>query len=258
MYRPGEVVNQIAQARAHGRHLLLAMAGGAHRQYKTDGVFDLSKWLARMSDYNTSEIREAIAQGVADGTVIGNIVMDEPHNTVAQNSWGPKGTVTKAIVDTMCAYVKGIFPTLPVGVVHDHEVFQPQVSYHVCDFLLDQYAARKGPVAEFRDAGLAMGRRDDISIIFSLNVLDGGTQARRDGQWDCAFPATGGRGTFEPNCRMTAQQILDFGSVLGPAGCALTMWRYDRNFMDAPDNKEAFTELAARLAQAPSKSCGRP
>jgi hypothetical protein len=258
MYKPEEVVSQINKARAQGRHLLLAMAGGAHRQYKTDGVFDLSKWIARMSDYNTSEIRDAIAKGVADGTVVGNIVMDEPHNTVAENSWGPKGTVTKAIVDTMCAYAKGIFPSLPVGVVHDHEVFQPQVSYHVCDFLLDQYAARKGPVTQFRDAGLAMGRRDDISIIFSLNVIDGGTQARRNDNWDCPYPATGGRGTFEPNCRMTAQQIKDFGSVLGPAGCALTMWRYDRNFMNAPDNQEAFTEVAALLAKSPGRSCARP
>jgi hypothetical protein len=258
MYKPEEVVSQINRAREQGRHLLLAMAGGAHRQYKTNGVFDLSKWIARMSDYNTTEIRDAIAKGVADGTVVGNIVMDEPHNTVAENSWGPKGTVTKAIVDTMCGYVKGMFPSLPVGVVHDHEVFQPKVSYHVCDFLLDQYAARKGPVTDFRDAGLAMGRRDDMSIIFSLNVIDGGTQARRDGSWDCPYPATGGRGTFEPNCRMNAQQILEFGSVLGPAACALTMWRYDRNFMNAPDNQAAFTELAARLAQARATSCARP
>ena len=91
MYKPEEVVSQINQARAQGRHLLLAMAGGAHRQYKTAGVFDLSKWIARMSDYNTTEIHDAIAKGVADGTVVGNIVMDEPHNTVAENSWGPKG-----------------------------------------------------------------------------------------------------------------------------------------------------------------------
>jgi hypothetical protein len=57
---------------------------------------------------------------------------------------------------------------------------------------------------------------------------------------------------------MNAQQILEFGSVLGPAACALTMWRYDRNFMNAPDNQAAFTELAARLAQARATSCARP
>ncbi len=252
------ILPRLRQARATHHRVILAMTGGSHTQYKTDGVFDYSKWLAKMITYDTDAIREAIAQGVRDGTIIGNSVMDEPHNTSGQSSWGPKGTLTKARVDSMCAYVKQMFPTLPVGVVHDHDIFQPKQSYHVCEFLVDQYAARTGDVTEFRDAALALASRDRMSIIFSLNIIDGGIQAARDGNWDCSPTLTSGRGTFGPNCRMTAQQVRDWGILLGSAGCALTMWRYDPEYMADPANIASFKEVAARLAALPRRSCGRP
>jgi hypothetical protein len=151
-----------------------------------------------------------------------------------------------------------MFPTLPVGVVHDHEVFQPNQSYHVCEFLVDQYAARKGDVTQFRDEALAMARRDKMAIVFSLNVIDGGIQAPRDGAWACSPTETEGRGSFKPNCRMTAQQVRDWGILLGSSGCALTMWRYDPQYMADPANVASFREVAAKLATLPSRSCGRP
>ena len=129
----------------------------------------------------------------------------------------------------MCGYVKGMFPSLPVGVVHDHEVFQPRQSYHVCEFLLDQYAARKGTVAEFRDAGLAMGRRGRHVDIFSLNMIDGGTQASGTAAWDCPFRRDRGPGHLRAQLPDDRPADPRLGIVLGSAGCALTMWRYDRN-----------------------------
>ena len=79
----------------------------------TDGKFDLAKWRARMDTYNTPAIKQAVAAAVADGTIIGNSVMDEPHNETVAAGWG--GNVTKAMVDGMCGYVKQIFPTLDGG-----------------------------------------------------------------------------------------------------------------------------------------------
>jgi hypothetical protein len=257
-FTAANIIPRLREARATRHKVILAMTGGSHNQYKTAGVFDFSKWLAKMDTYDNDAIREAVAQGVADGTIIGNSVMDEPHNTVNQSSWGPKGTMTKALVDSMCAYVKQMFPTLPVGVVHDHEVFQPNQSYHVCEFLVDQYAARKGDVTQFRDEALAMARRDKMAIVFSLNVIDGGIQAARDGNWACSPSETEGRGSFKPNCRMTAQQVRDWGILLGSSGCALTMWRYDPEYMADPANVASFREVAAKLATLPSRSCGRP
>lgn len=254
---PDDLAQRIAMLRAAKHHLLMAMTGGAHANYTTDGVFDINKWKARMNHYDTPAIKAALAAAVADGTIIGNSVMDEPQNTTPGKAWGPAGTMTKARVDEMCGYVKGIFPTLPVGVVHDHRVFEPDASYKTCDFIVSQYrwSKTKGDVAKFRDDALALGRRDGIAIAFSLNILDGGVPKRRAAE--CPIPETGGPGTAGPACRMTAAQVREWGLALGPAGCALTMWRYDPAFMSNPENVQAFNDVAAALAKAPAKPCRR-
>lgn len=252
-----EIVAQIAAARAHGVRLVLAMTGGSHDRYTTNGVFDLAKWQAAMDEFDTPAIRDAVAEGVADGTVIGNSVMDEPQQSDGTSSdpaksWGPAGTMTKARVDGLCAYVKGIFPTLPAGVGHDHAAFQPDSSYQVCEFFMGQYAARKGNVLDWRDGGLAMAARDHMVPIFSLNLLNGGPQDKT-GVWDC--PGTGGLGTRKPNCRMTPAQVRDWGTALGQAGCAMLTWEYDTDFMAKPENQSALSSVAIALAALPRTRC---
>ncbi|HEX3236303.1 MAG TPA: hypothetical protein VHR41_19085 [Gemmatimonadales bacterium] len=256
---PDAIITQLNTARAAHRHVIFNMTGGSHNRYLTGGEFDRGKWQAVMDGYDTPEIKAAVAAAVADGTLLGNSVMDEPnvHGLGDGNTWGPSGTMTKARVDSMCAVVKALFPTLPVGVGHQHDAFQPQASYRVCEFIIDQYSSRAGDVTAFRDAGLALARRDHHAIVFSMNILNGGIQAVRDGSWNCPTPSTGGRGTGDPNCRMTAEQVRTVGLTLGPAGCALLMWRYDRDFMSNPENEQAFKDVGARLAALPGRPCTR-
>ena len=120
---------------------------------------------------------------------------------------------------------------------------------------MSQYAHRHGDVRKFRDDALALGRRDGIAIAFSMNIMNGGIQAARDGRWACDPNLTAGRGTYEPNCRMTPQQVRDWGIILGEAGCALMMWRYDDTFMAKAENQAAFGEVAKRLATVPRRAC---
>ena len=249
---PETIRPRLAVARGRGMKLILAMTGGAHARYMTGGIFDMAKWKAAMDRYDTGDIKAAVAEGVADGTIVGNSVMDEPQNTSADNSWGPPGTMSKPRVDEMCGYAKSIFPTLPVGVVHDHRMLDPGKNYTVCEFVLSQYREAKGPVTAFRDGGVAFAARSGVAIAFSLNILDGGT--RMSG---CPAPATGGPGTYGSNCRMTPAQILEFGRVLGPAGCAFSLWRYDSRFMALPENQQAFEELAGHLTMLPERPCRR-
>jgi hypothetical protein len=262
-YSPDNIVDRLSIARQRGVKQLPAMTGGARANYLTDGVFDMAKWKARMDQYNTPAIKAAVAAAVSDGTLMGNSVMDEPGNTGINeaneaNSWGPAGTMTKARVDSMCGYVKAIFPTLAVGVFHDYKGFEPTKSYQVCDFIVSQYRMAKGDVTAYRDGGLALAQRDGHAILFSLNIIDGGAKdSVNDGVWDCPLSITGGYGSYAPNCRMTAQQVRDFGMVLGPAGCGLVMWHYDDVFMADPDNQAAFRDVAQRLGSLPAKACRR-
>jgi hypothetical protein len=254
-YSAGNIVSRIEDARRMKIRLFLNMTGGKHSNYMTDGVFDMSKWVAKMNTFNTAAIKTAVAAGVADGTIIGNDVMDEPNVSGAGdgNTWGPPGTMTKARVDQMASYAKGIFPTLPMGVTHKHNTFEPTKSYQVIDFIIDQYDANQGTPGAFRDAALAMARRDGHSVLFSINILDGGTIIA-----GCPIPQTGGTGTYGNRCRVTADQLEQWGLVLGPAGCGLTMWQYNSDFMANLDNQRAFRNVAAKLATLPAKSCRRP
>ncbi len=229
------IVSKISEARATKTKLLLAMTGGAHDNYLTFGVFDRSKWDAKMDSFNQPAIQSAVAGAVADGTIIGNVVMDEPNVSGSGdgNTWGPAGTMTKARVDSLCGYVKELFPTLPAGVQHRHDIFEPTKSYRVCDFVASQYASRVGDATAFRDSGLAMARRDGHAILFAMNILNGGVQDK-DGVYDCTGPGQGGKGTYSPNCRMTAQLVRDIGQTLGPAGCGFMVWRYDDDLHGRP------------------------
>jgi hypothetical protein len=252
---PSEMVAHLDAARARGMSIVLAMTGASHDRYKTNGVFDQGKWEAAMNGYDTPAIRDAIAAAVADGTVIGNSVMDEPQQSGTDTKdWGPPGTMTKGRVDQLCGYVKAIFPTLPVGVGHDHNAFEPANSYTVCEFFMPQYAARKGSVTAWRDGALAMAQRDGLAVVFSMNLLNGGVQDRT-GAWDC--PGTGGLGDRSPNCRMTPAQVRDFGLTLGVAGCAMLSWKYDSEFAAKPENQEAFSTIAVALAALPRPRCVR-
>ncbi len=246
---------------------MLAMTGGSHSAKNPgcclsviNGVlqFDRAKWNATLATFNTATIRDAIAKGVADGTVIGATVMDEPYVSGAGdgNTWGPKGTMTKARVDSLCVEVKRYFPTLPAGAEHQHQLFEPTKSYQTCDFIVDQYNAWMGSITTWRDAGLAMAARDHHAVLFSLNVLDGGVQDK-DGTYDCSGAGQAGKGTYSPNCRMTATQLHDWGLALGPSGCGLLMWQYDGAYATNYDNQRSFKDIAAAMGSASKKACRR-
>ena len=251
---PETVIAMIANARAAKQSLILALTGGPAEEYSTNGKFDLAKWKRRMDQYNTTAIREAIAGGVADGTVLANSLMDEPEHA----KWG--GVMTKPMIDSMAAYAKRYFPTLPVGPSHGpngYYQWRPTERYRVVDYVRNQYNwwVTKGDAAAWRDKVLAQAKLDGVAVAFSLNILNGGQTAARDRKWSCPAGTSAGRGTYEPACRMTATQIREWGTLLGPAGCALMMWRYDSAAMGRADNQRAMGDVAAALATMPARAC---
>lgn len=255
---PGGVVQQIQAARAKGQKLMLSLTDGPRRLQITNGKFDMVKWKLRMDGYNTAAIRAEVAKGIADGTIIGNATINEPKNA----EWG--GVVNKAVMDQMCGYVRKIFPTLPSGPITVHWWLREQ-TFRTCDFIVDQYTwaqpplgwgtpGGKGNVAAWRDAALAQAKKEGITIAFSMNVLGGGVEVA-----GCPLPLTGGPylPTVSKPCRMTATQVRDYGRALGPYGCAMFMWMYDKAFWSKASNVQAFGDVAATLAVSPGRSCRR-
>jgi hypothetical protein len=245
------IAAQIANARAKHVHIMLVLTGGAHSNSELGcclsiqngrATFDRARWDARLATFNVQPVRDSIAAGVADGTIIGANVMDEPYNNSTDPdgaTWGPAGTLNKARVDSLCQAVQAIFPTLPAGVGHQHNLFDVNGRYQVCQFIIDAYSLRFGDVTAWRDAGTLMAGQEHRQTVFSLNVLDGG----------CVAGA--------PRCSMTDQQVKTYGTALVSAGCALTMWRWDAAYFANTANKAAFQNLATQAAAQPSKACRR-
>jgi hypothetical protein len=103
-----------------------------------------------------------------------------------------------------------------------------------------------------------MARRDGIAMAFSLDLLDGGMQG--GDATGCPLSLTGGPGLLYDAtgaCKITAAQVRNWGEVLGAAGCAMLMWRYDDAFFSRSDNQQAFKDVASVLAKAPARACRR-
>lgn len=251
---PGSVLTAIATARQKGHRIILAMTAASASTFLTNGKFDVNKWKSQMSRFNTAAIRNGVAQAVSDGIVLGNMMMDEPETV----RWG--GNVTKALLDQMAVYGKGMFPTLPQGVnvgPPAYRKWQTTERFTKVDWVRYQYSwgVTQGNLAEWRDAVLATARRDGVQPAFSLNILDGGV-VDNSGAWDCPWSRTG---TYGRNCNMTADQVRSWGRTLAAAGgCALMMWRYDNAYITKSANQDAFRDVAAAASAASRKSCRRP
>lgn len=249
------LILQINAARAKKQRLVIAMAGGATATYTTNGQFSLTKWKAVMSKYNKSTLKTAVAAAVTDGTIVGDLLIDEPET----KQWGT--TLTKPMIDQMALYVKSIFPTLPVGVNHGPPgyTWRSTEKYTKVDYVAYQYAwwVTKGNVTAWRDAVLARAKLDGVTPGLSINVLNGGVQDK-DGVYNCTSTGQAGLGQFSPNCRMTPDQVKTWGAALAPYGCIMLVWRFDSTYMAKTANQDAFKSIAAITAAKPQKSCKRP
>ena len=249
---PTLIVRRITAARQQHMRIMVAMTDGLDEN-RTNGKFDLSKWKARMNAMNTAEIRKAVADGVADGTIVANKMLDEPESP----QWG--GVLTKGMLDQMASYAKNIFPTLSMGVTHGAPGFKWRSGerYKVLDWVGVQYVYNynNGNVTGWRDEVLNFAKANGVTPAFSLNILNGGKRDQT-GAWDC--PNSGGKGTRSTYCRMTADQVSTYGKAAGPYGCVMLMWRFDDAFMAKSANVTAFKSVASLLSSKPRRSCRRP
>jgi hypothetical protein len=238
--------------------------GGRCMSLNANGVwtFDRVKYVALLEAFNTPEVRTAVAQAYREGWLVGINLMDEPWvsggddgaGTVVPNSWGPKGTVTKAVADGLCVEAKRIFPEVPVGMSESHRNWDTSNDLKVCDIGIEQFSYRFGDPVAWREAALAKARRGGSQRVFSFNIINGGTQDKT-GTWDCPGIIKGSR---SPNCGMTEAQIKQVVEALGDLGCGgLMMWKYDATRFARPDWKRAFEYGAALQAQREARPCTR-
>jgi hypothetical protein len=239
---PGNIIAHLNLARANRIKFVVAMTGGAHSNYLTNGKFDFTKWKNRQNLFNTQAIKDSMRIAVADGTVIFAELMDEPNHREGPPpgvpDWG--GVMNHAMLDSMSRYTKAIFPTLKTGVVVRYD-WQQNQDYQSVDVIVSQYGLQTETlgVAAYRDAAVASAQDQQVGLMFSMNLLDGGD---------------------EDSGSMTATQIRTWGQTLLSASyaCGLTMWKWDNAFMESQANQTAFRDVAATAAARAAKPCVRP
>lgn len=194
---PSNIIDRIDYARRNGMKIKLIMTGGPHSNYLgTDGRFSLQRWKDRLDLFNTVLIRQAIAEGVDDGTIWGFEMIDEPGNTSAAKGWGgAEGVqgISKATLDEMAAYSHSIFPTLPAGIWNPRELtlLNDPATYQVVDFAIDTYLWRKGSIGPWITAAVAFANAHNLPVVLGINPLNGGFKPSQFPTITVASPGAG-------------------------------------------------------------------
>jgi hypothetical protein len=243
---PQGLVALLDNARAKEQRLFLALTGGAHCTYTTPGCpqqagakFDLAKWKAGTARYNTPALQAALKKGVEDGTILGYNMMDEPPHP----TWG--GVMTKAIVDSMAAYSKALFPFLPVGVASTHKWRQWE-TFRVLDFMISQNWLETQTPVQFRDSAVAVAKRNGVALALSVNIYGG----------PLVLPC-------EQNgnqCVLTASQLKAWlTAFMDVPTCGVLLWGSRvPTVWDRADYKAVFAEMKMEANLRTGKSCRRP
>jgi cellulose/xylan binding protein with CBM9 domain/fibronectin type III domain protein len=254
---PSSIVTMLNNWRTRGHKGFLKLTPGytpyVDNPNTINARFNMGNWKAAMDAYNTPAITQAVADAVRDGILLGHSLIDEPNRTTRMSTcgttvlstcnhpWGPEGFMTKATLDEMATYSRGIFPTLPNGAAVKHpwriqgyttddKLHQnADEHYQVLDFIISQtwrtdfapfnatQAQRIAKAEAFRDGALGVAAEDHIQMVLSMNLYSG-----------AGDPVTTGctRAPSGDTCMMSRAEIEDYGGVFVRAASALSMWQY--------------------------------
>jgi len=219
-------LSDLAAARAAGKGFIVHFTGGRSNFIDAAGHFDLEKWEAQLDGWRPYS--EDIAGYIADGTIAGHLLLDEPQD---KTNWGG-AEMNCANIEAAAAYSESIWPGMITG-IGSHAAWMDSTPcvWVSTDFALspfvysgfltpDGYLATEGPAAE----------RAGLLLYASLNVLDGGSAK---------------------GAEMTAFQVQAAGGLFlsAPNVCGLTLWKWDATYFARADIAPAVAMLSAVAAE---------
>jgi hypothetical protein len=238
---PASVLLTLEAARKAKVQVILNMFVSPRRVKSPDGSFDLGLWQQRIDRFATINLEPYIA----DGTLAGNMLLDEPHTP---SKWNGK-VVPYADLEAAAEYSKRLWPGLPT-LVRSDPVYLRKAPFKwvYLDAAWAQYAARRGNPEAYAARQAAAARAAGLGLVLGLNLLDGG-----DG-------SSGSRGTKLKYWTMSAPEVLNYGAALikEPRACALLLWKYDRDdttLFAQPDIQAALDSLGRLAAERPTAKC---
>ncbi len=236
---PKNIISHLAGARAKGGRVVIKLCKG-HDRYVQNGdrTFSLSKWKSLVSRYRNVNLDPYIA----DGTIVGHYLIDEPHRTVR---WGGKA-ISQATLEAMAKYSKELWPQMSTMVrVAPSYLASSNISYKYLDAGWTMYAVGKGDAANWVRSEAAAAKRKGLGLVVGMNVLDGGNGSSRIGGWT--------RGQWA----MSATELRKYGSAMLGEGhaCAFYNWTFDSQYYGRSDIKGAMAELSTKARSHAKTSC---
>jgi hypothetical protein len=222
---PGALMQELAQVKAKGGKVVLALSGSP-KYYLENGRFSMSKWKARIDRYKGVNFGSYIN----DGTVIGHYMIDEPNDP---SNWNGQ-PVSPSTLEEMARYSKQLWPNLATIVRVDPKYLGSNHRY--LDAAWAQYLYRRGNVNDYVRTMVGEAQRKGLGLVVGLNVLHGGS----------------------PNgTPMSASEVESFGSALLSSSypCAFINWKYTSTYMNSSSIRNAMNKLRNKAESRGTKSC---
>ena len=224
--RPNEALAVLEAARAAKISLIINLAGSRRRFQEADGAFSPARFNEILDRYQPIDF----APYVADGTIIGHMLFDEPQDP---SNWNGSQT-PYADIEAVAAHSKALWPTMPVGVAGPPSFLQGGAPWSALDFGFAQYTTQRGDVAAWLSQEVGAAQQTGLGLVLSINVLGGNNRSP-----------------------VTAAQLAEWGAlfVAEPRACGLLMWRYDDSYFQNPDVAGVVASLAQAAQGRAAASC---
>lgn len=233
------IIAKLEAARRASDRVLLSLAGSG-QMYRDENGFNMDLWKRRIDRFRGIDI----SLYIADGTLIGNFILDEPSDP---SNWNGD-YVTQAEIDEMARYSKEIWPDLPT-IIRGWPAYLKGYQYKYLDAAWAQYHERLGPIDAFIEKNVREAKEVGLELVAGLNLLGGGGKDGLPGY-------SGGNGKRNA---MSASQIRSWGSryLDEPYICAFLMWSYQADYVNRADIKAALEEISQKARSYPTKKCRR-
>ncbi|HEV7365548.1 MAG TPA: hypothetical protein VGN76_06850 [Gemmatimonadales bacterium] len=248
---PSGTIAELNAARASGFRIVVSLAGDRRGYTNSNGTFNLERWRNQINQYRRFNLQSY----VADGTVIGHYLVDEPF---CASCWGGR-TIPASQVEEMARYSKSIWPNLPT-IVRSPPSLLAQQNYR---FLNVAWAQWEGPLhspsyrmtpEQFRDRETAAAKARGLGLVFGMNYLDAG-----DGSSRIAGTYRNATSPRVNRWQMSAAEVKRVGSVFAAAsyGCAVLSWKYSTSFLSRSGMSSALSQVSSLAKNRERSSCVR-
>jgi hypothetical protein len=231
---PERLMRDLETARRANTRMFISFRGNQEFTRDSNG-FSLTMWKERIDRFRGVDLTSYIA----DGTIIGHFLMDEPED---RSNWNGR-VVPQAMIEEMANYSKQLWPTM-VTMVRTHAYYLEGHQYPHLDATRVHYLDRFSPIDSFINANVDGAKALGLALVGGLNVLNGGSKTSGiPGKWAGKFA-------------MNADEIRAWGTrFLSEDICAFILWEYDSTYLARPEIREALAELAQIAQSRPKREC---